>query len=72
MFDNFFEEMRDLYTNNKQKLVGDNFNNIPTKFLRKRLLKKFCLYIVENQYTYLIYSVDDLYKIISVNCGIDV
>lgn len=70
--DNFFEEMKELYVNNKQNVVGINFNNIPTKFLRRRLLKKFCLYIIENQYTYLIYTVEDLYRIISVNCGIDV
>lgn len=72
MLEDFFEEMRDLYTNNKQELVGNKFNTIPLKWIRRKLLKKFCQYIVENQYTYLIYTVDDLYRIISVNCEIDV
>lgn len=72
MCTNFFEEMKELYTNNKQSVVGINFNNIPTKFLRRRLLKKFCEYLIEKQYVYLIYSADELYKIISVNCGIDI
>lgn len=72
MCTNFFEEMRELYTENKQSIVGVNFNNVPTKFFRRRLLKKFCLYLIEKQYVYLIYTADELYRIISVNCGIDV
>lgn len=70
--DNFFEEMKELYTNNKQSVVGINFNNIPTKWLRRRLLKKFCLYLIEHQYVYLIYSADELVKIMSANCGINI
>lgn len=69
---NFFEEMKELYVNNKQNEVGINFNNIPTKFFRRRLLKKFCNYLIEKQYVYLIYTAEELYKIISVNCGINI
>lgn len=72
MCTNFFEEMKELYVNNKQNVVGINFNNIPTKFLRRRLLKKFCRYLIEKQYVYLIYSPEELYKIMAVNCGIDI
>ena len=67
MMNAFFFRLYEYYSNSNYSKFGAELNNIPTKILRKYMLRKFIDFIIENHYYNSVFTKEELFKIIATN-----
>ena len=67
MMNAFFFRLYEYYSNSKYEKFGAELNNIPTKILRKYMLRNFINFIIENHYYNSVFTKEELFKIIAAN-----
>lgn len=71
MYTVFFERLRDYYTAGKYSVFKSTMEEIPFKFFRRHILKKFTEYIILNHYCHSVFTSEELYEIINQNTGLN-
>ena len=72
MYNVLFERLREYYTDGRYDLFKRVVEEIPFKFFRRHILKKFTEYIILHHYTHSIFTAKELYDIIKTNTGLDI
>ena len=67
MMNAFFFRLYEYYSNSKYEKFGAELNNIPTKILRKYMLRKFIDFIIENHYYNSVFTKEELLTIVARN-----
>lgn len=72
MYTALFERLREYYTEGKYGLFKTTVEEIPFKFFRRHILKKFTEYIVQEHYVHSVFTTKELYDIIRTNVELDI
>ena len=72
MMTTFFYRLYEYYSNSKYEKFGAELNNIPTKILRKYMLRKFIDFIIQNHYYNSVFTKEELFKIIATNAEVKI
>ena len=72
MMTTFFYRLYEYYSNSKYEKFGAEINSIPTKILRKCMLRKFIDFIIENHYYNSVFTKEELFNIIATNTEVKI